>query len=497
MEFIKNFPFFSIVLCMISATISSVLSGKNAKRLSMFVVSAVGVMSAFVLYYVVHTGESFVYLMGHHPAPWGNELRVGVLEGLMAFFFSIIMMLALLGGMKQIFKDVSENKLNLYFIMIDLLLASLLALIYTNDLFNAYVFIEINTLAACGLIMSKQNGRTLVGTMKYMVMSLVGSGLILFGLSILYGVTGHLLMPNIKESVIALAATGQYRVPVLVTITMVMVGLAIKSALYPFHNWLPDTYSYGTATSSALLSSLVSKSYIFLLLKIVYRVVGFEVIAGSGILNIFFVFGLAGMIMGSIRALAQNDIRKMIAYSSVAQIGYIYMGIGLGTKVGMYAAIFHIMSHAASKALLFISANGLSVASGNGKQFADLKGAGYRNKLAGFGFMVGSLSMVGIPMFAGFISKLNFALGAFESPAKMMPTLLCLAISTVLNAGYFIRAVIVLYTPEAKAEQPENSYKRDYAFIVSVVCFIILNFVLGMFSGPIMEAIRSGISMFA
>lgn len=221
MEFIKNFPFFSIVLCMISATISSVLSGKNAKRLSMFVVSAVGVMSAFVLYYVVHTGESFVYLMGHHPAPWGNELRVGVLEGLMAFFFSIIMMLALLGGMKQIFKDVSENKLNLYFIMIDLLLASLLALIYTNDLFNAYVFIEINTLAACGLIMSKQNGRTLVGTMKYMVMSLVGSGLILFGLSILYGVTGHLLMPNIKESVIALAATGQYRVPVLVTITMV------------------------------------------------------------------------------------------------------------------------------------------------------------------------------------------------------------------------------------------------------------------------------------
>ncbi len=497
MEFIKNFPFFCIVLCMVASTLSSILSGKNAKRVTMFVVTAVGIMSAFVLYYVVQTGESFVYLMGHHSAPWGNELRVGVLEALMALFFCIIMMLALLGGMKQIFKDVTDKKLNLYFIMVDLLLASLLALIYTNDLFNAYVFIEINTIAACGLIMSKQNGRTLVGTVKYMVMSLVGSGLILFGLSILYGITGQLAMSNIQEAVSAFIGNDQYRVPMLVTIAMITVGLAIKSALYPFHNWLPDTYSYGTATSSALLSSLVSKSYIFILIKIMYRVVGFDVIAGSGIINIFFVFGLAGMIMGSVRALAQNDIRKMIAYSSVAQIGYIYMGIGLGTKVGMYAAIFHIMSHAASKALLFISANGLSVASGNGKHFAELKGAGYRNKLAGFGFMVGSLSMVGIPLFAGFISKLNFALGAMQSPSKMMPTLLCLAISTVLNAGYFIRAVIVLYTPATHKEQPENLYKRDYSFIVSMVCFIILNFVLGMFSGPIMEAIQNGLSMFA
>lgn len=497
MEFIKNFPFFSIVLCMISATISSILSGKNAKRLTMFVVSAVSIMSGCVLFYVLKIGESFTYLMGHYAAPWGNELRVGVLEGVMVFFFSIIMLISLLGGMKQIFKDVTETKLNLYFIMIDLLLASLLALIYTNDLFNAYVFIEINTIAACGLIMCKENGRTLVGSMKYMVMSLVGSGLILFGLSILYGVTGHLLMPNIGEAVATLTATDAFRIPVLVTIAMVTVGLAIKSALYPFHNWLPDTYSYGTATSSALLSSLVSKSYIFLLIKIVYRVVGFEVIAASGILNIFFVFGLAGMIMGSVRALAQNDIRKMIAYSSVAQIGYIYMGIGLGTKVGMYAALFHIMSHAASKALLFISANGLSLVSGNEKQFKALKGAGFRNKLAGFGFMVGSLSMVGIPLFAGFISKLNFAEAAFATPGKMMPTLLCLAISTVLNAAYFIRAVIVLYTPVTKEEQPENHYRRDYSFIVSVVCFVILNFILGMFSGPIMEAIQNGVSMFA
>lgn len=497
MDFLKNLPFFCIVLCMAAGMVTGILNGKNAKRLTLFVVTACTIMSSILLWYVVQTGESFVYIMGHHPAPWGNEIRAGILEALMAVFFCVIMLLSLLGGLKQIFVDVEEKKVNIYFIMTDLLLASLLALIYTNDIFTGYVFIEINTIAACGLIMSKQNGRTIVASTKYMVMSLLGSGLTLISITLLYDITGHLLMSNIKEAVANIYATGQYAEPLTIVIALFAVGLAIKSALFPFHSWLPDAYGYSTASSAAMLSSLVSKGYIFLLIKIIYRVIGFEVVASHRIMNILFVFGLIGMILGSVRALGERDIRRMIAYSSIAQIGYIYMGIGLGTKYGVHAAIFHILSHAASKALLFISANGLSRVSGDSKLFVDLKGSGFRNKIAGIGFMVGSLSMVGIPLFAGFISKVNFAAASVVSPTKMIPTLICLAISTVLNAMYFIRATIIVYTPvqenEYKAEPVKN---KDVAFVVSVCLFVVLNFVLGVGSQPIMNAIRQGIAMF-
>ena len=228
-------------------------------------------MSAAVLVYVTGTGQEYVYMMGHFPAPWGNEIRVGILEALMALFFCVIMLLSMIGGSRERELELEESKQNLYYIMVNLLLCSLLALVYTNDLFTAYVFVEINTISACGLIMIKQNGRTMEASVRYMIMSLLGSGLLLLGICFLYDLTGHLLMSNIKEQVQLLALSGNYHIPLIVSLGLMSVGLAIKSALYPFHTWLPDAYGYSTLSSAAILSSLVSKGYIFLLIKIFYR----------------------------------------------------------------------------------------------------------------------------------------------------------------------------------------------------------------------------------
>ena len=331
MSLVQNFPFFNIIMCLAGGVTCSVLRGKYARRLTMGLLTVILCMSAFVLAFVFRTGESYTFMMGHFPAPWGNEIRVGILEALMAVFFSLIMILSILGGGKYILSDIIETKQNLFYVLINLMMSSLLALIYTNDLFTAYVFIEINTIAAGGLILIRDTGHTLVAATKYMIMSLIGSGLILIGLSMLYGITGHLLMSNIHESVIQINANGQYTIPLTVIIVFICVGLAIKSALFPFHSWLPDAYSYGTAASSAILSSLVSKSYIFLLIKIFYRVIGLDIIMHYHVENILFVFAILGMILGSVSAIHQMDIRRMIAFSSVAQIGYIYMGFGLGT----------------------------------------------------------------------------------------------------------------------------------------------------------------------
>ncbi|MDE5933019.1 MAG: sodium:proton antiporter, partial [Lachnospiraceae bacterium] len=298
MAFVQNFPFISILLSLFAGPVSSVLNGKWAKRLNLFIITVIGVMSAAVLRFVLGTGQEYVYTMGHFPAPWGNEIRVGILEAAMALFFCVIMFLCVIGGALERELEIEASKQNLYYIMVNLLLCSLLALIYTNDLFTAYVFVEINTISACGLIMIKQTGRTFEAAVRYMIMSLLGSGLLLLGLCFLYSLTGHLLMSNIKEQAVLLYASGEYHIPLLVSICLMSVGIAIKSALYPFHTWLPDAYGYSTLSSAAILSSLVSKGYIFLLVKIFYRVVGFDIIRESKVINVLFVFGVAGMIMG-------------------------------------------------------------------------------------------------------------------------------------------------------------------------------------------------------
>ena len=499
MDFIRNFPFFSIIICMFLGIISSVLSGKKDRNLCFGAVGIVAVLSVSVLFYTVQTGESYTYMMGHFPAPWGNEIRAGILEGVLATTFSVILLLSLVSAYHRTAEDIEESKLNLFYVLVDLLLSSLLAIIYTNDLFTAYVFVEINTIAACGLIMIRQIGRTFGAAIKYMVMSLVGSGLFLIGLSLLYTLTGHLLMSPAKEAMQQLIATDSYHLPVLVILVLMSIGLAIKSGLYPFHSWMPDAYGFSTASASAILSGLVSKAYIILLIKIFYRVVGIDFIVTSEMMNVLFVFGLVGMIMGSVSAILEKDIRRMIAFSSVAQIGYIYMGIGLGIEQGYVAAVYHILHHAATKALLFISVVGLSNVSGGSKQFPDLRGAGYRHRSAGVAFTVGSFSMVGLPMFSGFISKYLFATAAmWASPKKVFLTLVVLSVSTILNAIYFIHTVVTIYTPaeESEAKQQRRHWHEKPWVTISLVIFIGLNFVLGIFSQPVVDLITSGLRMF-
>lgn len=497
MDFVQNFPCFSIILCLFAGILSSGLKDKAATRVNTCLLGIVTLLSGATLLYTLQTGQSFVYVMGKFPAPWGNEIRAGVLEALTALFFCVIMLLSLLGGRHKLLEEVESGKTYLYYVLTDLLLSSLLALVYTNDMFTAYVFVEINTISACGLIMIRQNGRTIEAAVRYMIMSLLGSGLLLLGLCMLYDLTGHLLMSNMKESVARLAATSQYEIPLIVAIVLISVGICIKSALFPFHAWLPDAYGYSTVSSAAILSSLVSKGYIFLLIKIIYRVIGFDIYGDTRIIDVLFAFGLMGMIFGSLSAIKENDVRRMIAYSSVAQIGYIYMGFGMGTEAGMTASVFHILSHAATKSLLFIAAIGLTDVSGGSRKFIDLTGAGYRNKWAGAAFTVGSLSMVGMPLFSGFISKLLFAQAAVQNHVKMLPALIVLGVSTILNAIYFMKTVIRIYTPVGYSAYPSITFVKMRVYAVTLVAFILLNVILGISSQPVVDMIRQGLAMFS
>ena len=329
-------------------------------------------------------------------------------------------------------------------------------------------------------------------------MNLLGSSLFLIGIVILYTITGHLLMVNIHESVVALAASGQYHVPLTVVVSLISVGLAMKCALFPFDKWLPAAYSNSTPSGSAMLSSIVSKGYIFLLIKVYVRVIGFDVIRSLGICDVLFVFGAIGMIAGSVNAMRAKTTRMMVAYSSVAQIGYIFAALGLGNELGILCALWHTLAHSATKSMLFISAHTLDHASGDTHLRKDLRGGFYRSPLAAAAFTLGAANLVGVPMLSVFITKVTMAQAAVMTGGRHTVIALCaLAISTLLNAYYFLGTTMQLYIPDHEHPERNARVKINVYAAIGLVGFIALNLTLGFCAQGIFGALLDGLTRFA
>lgn len=500
--FYENLPFICMFIAIVCGVLSSVIrDGRKTYALALAMTAAVAVLSAVLLYCLYTRDVSFTYSMGRFDAPYGNVVKAGPLQALLATVFAVVMGLSLLGGGRSLFHDILPEKQGLYFVMTDLMLAGLLALIYTNDMFTGYVFIEITTIAACAMVMAKDTGPNLIATIRYLFMSLLGSGLFLIGLALLYGIGGYLLMEPLAKAVAILAELGRYHRPLIVSIGLMVVGLGIKGALFPFHLWLPDAHGGATTSSSAILSGLVLKGYIVLLITLMTRVFGLELMREIGVSGVLLTLGLMGMIFGSLAAMREYHVKRMLANSSVAQIGYIFMGLGLGTEAGVAAACFHILVHAACKPLLFLCAGRLSTVSGHHRSLKNLRGSAYRDVTAGVGFTVGALSMIGIPLLGGFVSKLYLSEAALGSPF-MAAVLLTVAASTVLNALYYVPAILAIWVRPPWKEirevmldvKPEDT-RFDHLFFLAAALFMCLIFLLGIVYHPVINVIRAGIRL--
>ena len=496
MEAVKNIPLFAIVLSLFSGVLCTMLKNKAARIYTVLFECALIAGMALVLIYTLQTGTSFTYVMGEFPAPWGNEIRAGALEAGMALLFLIVMLMSVIAGMHYL-GDMDASRVHLYAALLNLMTAALLAEIFTNDIFTGYVFVEIMTLTSCGILIVREIGRTTLAAIRYMIMNLLGSGLFLLGVVLLYDVTGHLLMVPMHQEIIELMKDPGSALVLTMATGILTLGLAIKSGLFPFHYWMPDTYGWATPTSAAILSSLVSKCYIFLLIKIYWRVLGTDVFAAMPLKYILFALGVSGMVFGSVSALRATNINRMVAFSSAAQIGYIYAGIGLGGRYGWIAAIFHIAVHAVTKSMLFLTTPRLAEVSDNSLLFKNLTGSAIRDRDAGAFFLMGSLSMIGIPIFAGFSSKLLFGIAAVSSASEpmMLLLMLALALSSVLNALYFLRTVIRIFRDDGSRKICPIGGRWDY--LMPMLVLIVINLLLGLASGVFVGWIETGLSMFA
>jgi multicomponent Na+:H+ antiporter subunit D len=489
----------TVILSLFSGSLCFVLKGRTARYYTIFYEAFLLIVCGAILWYTVSTGGAVTYPMGEFPAPWGNELRAGILEALLATLFMVIMIVSVLAGYRFIDTDLDESKVNLYYAILNLMTASLMAILWTNDLFSGYVFLEILTLTSCGSLIVREIGRTTLAAVRYMILNLLGSGLFLLGVVLLYDVTGHLLMVPMQETIAELAQDPKMFMVLTLSTGVLTIGLSIKSGLFPFHFWMPDSYSWSTPTSASILSSLVSKAYILLLIKIFYRAIGLEVFERMPIKEILLILGIMGMVVGSLQAMHADNINRMVAFSSAAQVGYIFMGMGLGGIAGYTAAIFHIMAHAVTKSMLFLTTPRLAEVSDDSLLFKKLQASALRNRDAGIFFLIGSLSMIGIPLFAGFASKLQFALAGVESGShvKLVAVILALAASSLLNAVYFIRTLIRIYSdPHGTVSKANIRQHHRPLFNVPMMVLGAINLFLGLFSWVVIDLITRGLEMF-
>lgn len=492
MEFWMNFPFFCIVLSLFCAVLCIFFKNRAARNLLLCSWGVQLALTAAAFAMVLRSGESITFLMGHFPAPWGNEIRFGIAETAMGLLFLAVLFLSLLGGWRYVERDVEKSKRGLYCILLSLLGAAMQALTYTNDLFTGYVFLEILTLTACGILMIRGVGRTTLAAVRYMILNLVGSGLFLLGVILLYAYSGNLLMVSIRDSLGKLLADpAAGRLPLIASVGLMTIGLGLKSGLFPFYFWMPDTYAYATPSSGSVLSGVVSKGYILLLIKIFWRVVGRHDAAVVELRHLLILLGLCGILCGSIGAIRQRRIDRMLAYSSAAQIGYVYLGIGLGGVAGFAAALYQIAVHALTKPALFLSAARLTEA-GGGADFTHLRGSAAKNRYEGILFTAGALSMVGIPVFSGFASKMILGTAALEHDRLIFVAVLAvIALSTLLHVLYFLRTVMTVFSPgEGGKKLP-----RDLRFALSVGLLTLLNLLLGVFAGSLLTLLRQGVEM--
>ena len=490
----QNIPLFSILLCLLSGAVCFLLPPRASRRWALAVLTLLIAGGAVLLGFLSRPeNDSFRFMMGHFPAPWGNEIRAGVLEALLAVLFPFVMLCALMGGGRHLTGELAFRE-PLYMAVCMLLMSALLSQVYSNDIFTSYVFLEIMTLTACALIISRDTGRALAAGMRYMVLNLVGSGLFLLGVVLLYNLTGQLLMENLASSLNSLQLSGDYHRSLTLIIGLITVGLCVKSALFPFHEWVPDAYSSGFSASNAILSSLVSKGYIVLLLKIYCRVFDWDLVAASHVDHILMLFSWSAILFGSLAAIRERSFTRMIAWSSVAQIGYIYLGIALGAGRGYQAALFHLCVHACAKSLLFLSGGALKDAAGSDR-LGDLAGAARARPVYGVCWTIAALAMVGMPFTGGMLSKLFLGDAALNHRTWVAAfTLLLLALSTLLNVYYFMRAVLLVWSPPSRDPIPVQGSRA----VSRTACVLLALGVMATFflADPLFRAISLGLSRF-
>ncbi|MEM8885600.1 MAG: proton-conducting transporter membrane subunit [Planctomycetota bacterium] len=456
------------------AVLGTLFRPRWAQPLAVAVSAFATLVAAGGLVHVLAEGTIRYQLAGWRP-PLGIELVMDPLSAFLTLLMAGVGLLVLIHSRPIVPRELPGRETAFYAASL-LLLGGLCGLVLTGDLFNLYVFIEIVSLSSYALL-GIGSKRAPFSAFRYLVMGTTAGSLYLLGLACIYMRTGTLNMADFAAIVPEVAD----QVPVQIGVVLLLTGLALKSALFPLHGWLPDAYTDGGSTATALIAPIGTKAALYAMLRVTYFLLGPALVAdGALVADVIAYLGAAGILWGSFLAMSQRELKRMLAYSSVAQVGYIALGIGLASGYGFIGAVLHIVNHACMKACLFL-------VSGNLRQVVHHSylpniDSSVRRKMpwSMAAFSVAAVSMIGLPPTAGFFSKWYLALGTVEQGRWVL--LASLLISTLLNAVYFVRVFEQIYLRPARegAGGRPASGEAPLSMVVPTVVFAVLLLVLGV-----------------
>ena len=379
------------------------------------------------------------YAMGNWAAPWGIEYRIDVLNGFLLLIVAGIGAVVMPFARTSVRREIPADRISLFYTAYLLCLAGLLGITITGDAFNLFVFLEISSLSSYILISLGKDRRALTAAYRYLIMGTIGATFILIGVGLLYMMTGTLNMADLANRVPPVADTRTVRA----AFAFLTVGTGLKLALFPLHLWLPNAYAYAPSVVTAFLAATATKVAVYILLRFFFTVFGATMIFESlPFGEILMALAVLGILAASSVAIIQNDVKRLLAYSSVAQIGYMVLGISFASVTGLTAGIVHLFNHAMTKGGLFLVMGCLVFRAGSAR-ISDLEGIGKQMPWTMAAFVVGGLSLIGIPLTVGFISKWYLILAAIEQ--GWWPVAAVVLIGSLLAVIYIWRVIEVAY----------------------------------------------------
>ncbi|MCB2112973.1 MAG: monovalent cation/H+ antiporter subunit D family protein [Parvularculaceae bacterium] len=478
MNILAQLPVIPIILPLVTAPLamlmpSEKMGGRAPFVFATFVVWAVFAACAGLLHSVATTGP-ISYHLGDWAPPIGIEYRIDLANALVLTLVSGIAALVFPFSYESIRSEIDRRQISYFYAALLICMTGLLGVTITGDAFNVFVFLEISSLSTYALVAmgADKDRRALTASFNYLVMGTIGATFFVIGLGLLYQATGTLNMADLK-----IQLAGDKNRMVEAGFAFIVVGMGLKAAMFPMHLWMPNAYAYAPSAVSAFIAATSTKVAVYVIIRFIYTVIGADFsFAPAAFAWLIAPLAIAGMFFASGVAIFQDDVKRMLAYSSVGQIGYMLFGVSFGTEPGLAASLVHLFNHGLMKGALFMAAACvmLRVGSHNCSAYA---GLARRMPFTAGAFIVSGLSLIGVPLTVGFISKWQLLAAAFDSGRAWAGFLI--VASSFLAVIYVGRVIELMVLKPAPADAPEIK-EAPLSMLVPMLILVAANVYFGL-----------------
>lgn len=486
LNFISNHsPALQVTVPMVAALLCIFFHKRAAHKIFCVVTLFSFILALSFITRVFGDDEVITYYMGGWEYPYGIEYKIDKLNSFFICLVSFSSFVLSFFAKKTVENEINDEKHRQFYSLFLLLVAGLFGILLTNDAFNIYVFLEISSLATYSLLAIGRNRRSLTAAFTYLVLGTIGATFILIAIGLLYINTGTLNITDLSLKFNKI----QNGWSIYAAFTFFTLGVLMKIAIFPLHIWLTNAYAFAPSVISSFLSACATKVSLYIFIRFIVHVFGLSYSFNNiPLAEVMIPLSIAAIIVGSMSAIYNHNVKRVFAFSSVAQMGYITLMLALGTKLSFAASLLHVANHAFAKSLLFVSA-GIIYSQTNRYKISEYTNLAKKCPLAFTGIVVGGLSLIGVPLTAGFISKWYMVKALLEVNNYFL--IIVLLISSIMAVIYIWRIVEVMYFKAEVAEDKttktvsETKIKPSLGMSISAMVLIFANIFFGIFADSI------------